>query len=95
MFNNLMSWINYSKILSTYCLVSGTKAERGMIAWQSELGLQKDENTEKRAQSLTEKETLRMKQVRKTVYIIPYIGKCTRYIPWIKYLPFCHGHKTE
>ena len=76
-------------------ILPGTKAERGMIAWQSELGLQKDEDTQIKTEIFTETQDYRMKKVRETVYIIPFIGKCTRYIPWIKYLPFCHGHKTE
>lgn len=66
--------------------VSGTLEERGILAWQAELGVKQDDTSEN---TIPVRDEIRNKKLMETIYTIPYINKILQKIPGLSYVPIC------
>ena len=86
---------DYYKIISS-SFFAGTKEERGLTAWQPKLMKESEKEKKEAKTTITEQQRIRMEKVCKQIYVLPYIGKFNKYVPWMKYLPFCpKGHGID
>lgn len=65
----------------------GTYEERGMVAWQSSMGVQTNKDVLADAAKI-ERQTLRLKKLRETIYIVPFAKQILKKCPYLGYLPF-------
>ena len=64
----------------------GTLEERGMLAWQAELGVTEEEDKE--TQEETDKDQTRNKELLRTIYTVPFSRKLSKKLPFLRFLPF-------
>ena len=66
--------------------ITGTLEERGILAWQAELGVVDEEKSD---ETIPIKDELRTKKLMQTIYTIPYINQILEKLPRLAYVPFC------
>lgn len=86
----------HSNLLTRFCVCdfvfSGSREERGLVAWQEEMKAGEDEDLTK---EVTLVDMKRRKKLEKTIYVIPYIQKILRKFRLLGYVPICPRYSGE
>ena len=78
-------WLYRRGVLEFVLIFPGTLEERGMLAWQAELGVTEEDND---TQEETDKDQKRNKELLRTIYTVPFSRTLSKKLPFLRFLPF-------